>query len=450
MFLGGVCESDVFEVVRKFKSKKSTDDNSIDMSLIKEVMDCVLKPFTYICNKSFQTGIFPDRMKMAKVVPIYKNGDKHILSNYRPVSLLPQFSKILFVNRLDAFMEKYELLSDHQYGFRSNRSTSLAVMELVENISTAIDKKQYAVGVFVDLRKAFDTINHSLLLQKLERYGIRGVTLNWIRSYLNNRFQYVKFNNAVSHFRKVTCGVPQGSVLGPKLFILYLNDIGTVLNKLKFTIFADDTNLVSSGPDIKELLTTVEKELIKLKEWFNINKLSLNENKTKFMVFGGVRANCETQLILNGVKIERVYDTKFLGVILDYKLSWKPHIEYIKQKLSKSIGIIYNTRDFLNKKGLRILYFSLIMPYMTYCVEVWGNTYRTYIDPIIKLQKRVIRIINKASYCETTNKLFIESRTLKFLDIVYLRTLEILFRVKNKSLPTCIQQFFKLREKIII
>ena len=149
-------------------------------------------------------------------------------------------------------------------------------MELVENISTAIDKKQYAVGLFVDLRKAFDKINHSLLLQKLERYGIRGVTLNWIRSYLNNRFQYVKFNNTVSHFRKVTCGVPQGSVLGPKLFILYLNDIGTVLNKLKFIAFVDNTNLFSSGPDIKELLTTVEKELIRLKEWFNINKLSLN------------------------------------------------------------------------------------------------------------------------------------------------------------------------------
>lgn len=141
---------------------------------------------------------------------------------------------------------------------------------------------------------------------------------------------------------------------------------------MKYITFADDTTLFSSGPDIKELLTTVEKELIWVKKWFDTNKLSLNENKTKFMVFGGVGANCEIQLILNGAKIERVYETKFLGVILDHKLSWKPHIEYIKQKLSKSIGLIYKTSNFLNKNGLHILYFSLIMPYMTYCVEVWG------------------------------------------------------------------------------
>ena len=280
MFLGGVCESDVLEVVGKFKNKRSTDSNTIDMSTLKEVFDSVLKPFTYICNKSFLTGIFPDEMKMAKVIPIFKSGDIHTISNYRPISLLPQFSKILlFVNRLDGFIEKYGLLSDHQYGFRSNRSTSLAVIDFVENISTAIDEKQPSIGVFIDLRKAFDTIDHSLLLQKMERYGIRGVTHNWLRSYLNNRFQYVNINNTESHLRRVTCGVPQGSVLGPKLFILYLNENFTVSNNLKIVTFADDTNLFCSGEDMKELLKTVEREIIKLKKWFDRNKLSLNENK---------------------------------------------------------------------------------------------------------------------------------------------------------------------------
>ena len=345
-------------------------------------------------------------MKMAKVIPIYKNGDKHMVSNYRPVSLLSQFSKILeklFVNRLDNFIDKYELLSDHQYGFRSNRSTSLAVMDFVENIATAVDKKHHTVGVFIDLCKAFDTIDHSLLLQKLERYGIRGVSQQWLRSYLSNRFQYVEINKTKSHFRRVTCGVPQGSVLGPKLFILYLNDICTVSTKLKFVMFADDTNVYCSGEDLKEVLRTVEVELFQLKKWFDINKLSLNEKKTKFMVFSGARTNCEVKLKLNQVEIDRVYETKFLGVIIDHKLCWKPHIEYIKRKISKSIAILYKTRDMLNKKCLHILYYSLIFPYLTYCVEVWVNVYKTNIDRIIKLQKRVIRIINKEGYCEPSN-----------------------------------------------
>ena len=363
--------------------------------------------------------------------------------------MLPQFSKILeklFVNRLDGFIEKFGLLSDHQYGFRSNRSTSLAVMDFVENLATAINDKQTSIGVFIDLRKAFDTIDHSLLLQKLERYGIRGVTNHRLRSYLNNRFQYVNINNTESCLRRVMCGVPQGSVLGPKLFILYLNDIFTVSDVLKIVTFADDTNLLCSGEDIEELLKTVEIELTKLKKWFDRNKLSLNEKKTKFMVFGGVPADFQIKLYINGTEIERVYESKFLGVIIDHKLSWKPHIQYIKGKLAKSVGILYKTRELLNKKCLHLLYFSLVVPYMSYCVEVWGNVYKTNIDPIIKLQKKAIRIINKASYLESTNPLFIKSSTLKFVDIVYSKTLEIVFRAKSRSLPACIQRLFKLRE----
>lgn len=451
MFLGGVCESDILEVVKEFKSKKSTDCNDLNMSLIKEVIFCVLEPLTYICNKSFQTGIFPDKMKIAKVIPIYKNGNKQFVSNYRPVSLLPQFSKILeklFVKRLDSYIEKYDLLNGHQYGFRSNRSTSLAVMEFVENIATVVDNKQFGVGVFIDLSKAFDTIDHSLLLQKCERYGIRGIAQLWLRSYLNNRFQYVSIDDIKSHLKHVTCGVPQGSVLGPKLFILYINDICTVSDKLKYVVFADDTNLFCSGGNIKELLKTVELELMKLTKWFALNKLSLNESKTKFMLFGGKRTNIEVKLNLNNVEIERVYETKFLGVIIDDKVCWKPHIKHVKQKLSKSISILYKTRDLLNKSCLHLLYFSLVMPYMTYCAEIWGNTYKTNLDPIIKLQKRAIRIINGVGYRDSTNQLFIRSRTLKFLDIVYSKTLEIMFRVVNKTIPVCIQKMFKLRQVV--
>ena len=170
------------------------------------------------------------------------------------------------------------------------------------------------------------------------------------------------------------------------------------------------------------------------------------KTKTTFMVFGGVPTDCEIKLNLNGTEIEGVYETKFLGVIIDHKLCWKPHIQYIKGKLAKSVGILYKTRELLNQKCLHILYFSLVVPYMSYCVEVWGNVYKTNIDPIIKLQKRAIRIINKVSYLESTNPLFIKSCTLKCVDIIYIKTLEIVFRAKSKSLPVCIQCLFEPRE----
>ncbi len=187
IFIRGVHESEVLEIVAKSINKKSTDCTDIDMTLIKNIIDTIIIPFTYICSQSLSTGIFPRQMKTAKVIPIFKNGDRHQFSNYRPISLLSQFSKILeklFVVRLDKFIEKHNLLSDHQYGFRANRSTSLAVMKLVEQISMATDNKEYTVGVFIDLSKAFDTIDHQLLLKKMERYGVRRIALEWLKSCL--------------------------------------------------------------------------------------------------------------------------------------------------------------------------------------------------------------------------------------------------------------------------
>ncbi len=286
MFLTAVEEKEIINIVNKCKYKTSTDCNEIDMKIVKKVIEGISEPLTYICYLSFQTGKFPDKMKIAKVVPLYKTGDKHHFTNYRPVSLLPQFSKILeklFNSRLDKFTDKHKLLSDSQYGFRTNSSTSLALTESIEEITNAIDHKLHSFGVFIDLKKAFDTINHSILISKLERYGIRGLVLHWVKSYLSNRKQFVKLGESSSSCLDIACGVPQGSVLGPKLFILYINDICKVSKTLKLVLFADDTNIFCSGGDLKELLGRITTEMCKLKMWFDRNKLSLNLSKTKFM-----------------------------------------------------------------------------------------------------------------------------------------------------------------------
>uniref|UniRef100_A0A669C5X4 Reverse transcriptase domain-containing protein n=1 Tax=Oreochromis niloticus TaxID=8128 RepID=A0A669C5X4_ORENI len=449
MFIGAVTHREIINIVKTFKNKKSTDCFGIDMKLVKSIIEYIVQPFAYICNLSFRTGVFPSQMKTAKVIPIHKNGERCQFTNYRPISLLPQFSKILeklFVNRLDKYIEKHNLLSDNQYGFRVKRSTSMAVMELVEGISNAIDNKEYTVGVFIDLKKAFDTIDHSILMNKLERYGIRGIAYKWMKSYLDDRYQYVEINNVKSNQLKVTCGVPQGSVLGPKLFILYINDICSVSKLLKCVLFADDTTLYCSGKDLEQLLTTVEKELNILKNWFDVNKLSLNIKKTKLIIFGTRQMKNVSKIRVNGIEIERVFENKFLGVLIDDKLSWKSHINHVTTKMSKTIAILYKTKHVLNKKSLYTLYCSLLLPYMTYCLEIWGNAYKTNTLPIFKLQKRAIRIINQSNYIEPTNILFINLNTLKFYDLVEYKMAQIMYKAQNNLLCRSIQKLFKVRE----
>ena len=387
------------------------------MMIVKKIIDNIVKPFTHICNQSFQTGIFPNKMKTAKIIPIYKSGDKQLLTNYRPISLLSQFSKILeklFVERLDCFIDKHELLSNNQYGFRTSRSTSMAVVDLVENISKATDNKQYTLGVFIDLKKAFDTIDHEILLKKMQRYGIRGLALSWLKSYLENRPQFVSLEGVESHTQHASFGVPQGSVLGPKLFILYINDICKALQNMKCVLFADDTSLYSSGADLEQLLHVVQKDLNILHKWFAINKLSLNISKTKFIIFGNKMINTEIHLTINNIQIEQTNNTKFLGIIIDNKLTWKPYIDTLKRKLSKTIAILYKMKSIINKKSLQTLYRSLLLPYLTYCVEVWGNTYKTIINPIYILQKKAIRIVNLSDYYAPTNPLFIKTVHLNY------------------------------------
>ena len=228
------------------EDKNSTDSNDLSMSILKKVFNSICAPLTNICNKSLLNGVFPDSMKVAKVIPLFKSGGNEVFTNYRPVSLLSQFSKILeklFDKRLDSFIDKHNILVEEQYGFRKARSTSMAILQLLEDLTNANEKKLFTVGVFIDLKKAFDTIDHTLLLKKLDHYGIRGVPNNWLRSYLYERKQYVSFNSFNSELMNISCGVPQGSILGPKLFILYINDICNVSKLLHFVLFAEDTNI---------------------------------------------------------------------------------------------------------------------------------------------------------------------------------------------------------------
>ena len=263
-------------------------------------------------------------------------------------------------NRLIDFIEKHHLLYQFQFGFRKNHSTSIALVILLEKITDALDNSEFAICILIDFRKAFDTVEH-ILLQKLYHYGIRENAPQWFNSYLSNRHQYVNYNNTSSDMKLITCGVPQGSILGPLLFLLYINDIASVSTILFSILFADDTTLFYSSKNLQELSDVVNNELSKMIEWLNANRLSLNIDEANFMIFRpkGKKESCPT-IHINGSSIQEVDDVKFLGIIIDNKLNWIEHIKCISRKITKGTGIIIKARKSFESETLLNLYNALI------------------------------------------------------------------------------------------
>ena len=333
-------------------------------------------------------------------------------------------------------MVSQSVFYNSQYGFRPQHSTIHAVNEFVDD-TTSFENKQHTLGVFMDLSKAFDTIDHSILLKQIEWYGVRGVALEWFKSYLGNRQQYVQYKNSKSDTEMIPCGVPQGSVLGPLLFIIYTNDLPNCLKYSKAILFADDTTIYLSSSDIHYLYKTVNIDLGSMTEWFRSNKLSLNVSKTHAVMFKQGHMNIPSNLnvkIGNQI-IERKNVVKFLGIYIDSKLEWHDHINYINNKLNSSLYAMRKIKHLLNRKHLLTLYYALIYPYLDYGITLWGSTHNSYIKTLFVKQKKAIRIITGAKYNEHTTPLFKELKLLKLNDIHDFKVSKYMYSLINRTLP---------------
>ena len=407
-------------------------------------------PLSHICNLSFLEGVFPDSLKIANVIPLYKAEDPMCFNNYRPVSLLCILSKVferLMYNRLIKFLDKFKILYEHQFGFRKGCSTHTALLALVDNLIQALDNGEYVLGVFLDFSKAFDTVDHSILLDKLYHYGVRGCAYHWFQSYLSNRSQRVTYDGVKSSLGFIKCGVPQGSILGPLLFLLYINDLSSVCKHTFPILFADDTNLFLSGKDGSSLSQKMTSELAQISDRLKANKLSLNIKKTHYMLFsGGKRPPTDLNIEIDNQKISPVFKTKLLGVVVDSKLSWKEHISYITGKIARGIGVVTKARKYLNKDSLLILYCSFIYPYLIYCNHVWGAAAKTHTRTLCTLQKRAVRIISGVKPRTHCDPLFRENNLLSLQDIHKYLIGKLMYRVYNNEL-VIFQSWFQMNNK---
>lgn len=435
-------DTDQYEIMSACASiniSHAQDCDGLSVNDVKPILPYLYIPLSHLFNCMARNSVFPNKLKMARVVPIHKNGLNENVTNYRPISILPVFSKIferIIYNRIYNYLNNKNIFSTQQYGFRQKYSTELAITDICNDISQAHENKDVGIGIFLDLTKAFDLIDHSILIKKLQYYGIQGPAIGLLKSYLQNRLQCVDIVGNHSNFLPISIGVPQGSILGPLLFLIFINDLPFCSSILKFILFADDTNIFLTGKHVDTLIAIANDELTKVSHWLKCNKLILNLTKSNYIIFNQKHMPLPNiQITIDSIVIEQVHETKFLGVLIDSDLTWSGHINSVCLKLSRTLGILNKIKNNLNKHALFQLYYSLFYSHLIYCCIIWGSADLQYTDRIQVLQNKALRIITNSNRFANTNAMFYSAGLLKFKDIYKLQLNLFFQKLKLNLLP---------------
>lgn len=423
MFFFDFSAFEIHKLILSLKSSNSSSHDLISSHIIKNISLFIADVLCYIFNLSVRKGVFPDSLKTSVVIPLHKKGDTLDMNNYRPISLLSVFSKVFergMKNRIMSFLTRTEFFSNLQFGFRSGKSTEDALLKFCSEIYKSINESNIPAALFIDITKAFDMVDHELLIAKLFKAGFRGFVFDWFRSYLTNRNQRTRIKNNLSSISIVKMGIPQGSVLGPILFLIFVNSLFFQPFKGKLTAFADDTSLSYSNKNYFETFANMNHDLEILRHWFRLHKLVIS-SKTKFMFFNlqdivpeGLpliyHAPCCSRFQLfppmfrsdlccsdGCFEIECVDHFKYLGITFDKKLSWIEHTSHLKLYLNKVVRQVYHLSLYCPQTILKLVYSGLVQSKLQYGICCWGGTHSYKLNQLLIRQKHSIRIISKVT-----------------------------------------------------
>nr|CAI5832635.1 unnamed protein product [Callosobruchus analis] len=425
-------------IISNLKTHKSPGTDGITTEVLKTIVTIVSTPITYLVNKIFQSGIYPSTFKIGVIKPIYRSGKKTEMTNYRPITLISSLAKVfekVLKSRIESFLEKNKILSENQFGFKKGVSTQDAILYLTNHIYESLDKKIPTVSVFIDLAKAFDTVSHRILLNKLEHIGFRGVSFRLIESYLNNRTNYVEIDNILSECKIFEYGVPQGTVLGPLLFNIYINDLLNIATKSMIQCFADDTVITYQASSWIEIQEIIRYDITIIKNWFDSNLLTINFDKSyySYLPFSSYINTLPNfgPIEIDKRQIFEADSVKYLGIIIDKHLKWDLQIKFLSRKVRQLLPKFKFLREYLNTRCLETLYYSLVPSQLNYGILGWGGVHQTHLKSISSLQKCILKVIYYKEPTYPSNNLFKESQKFDIRQLFSYNILTFVHKHKN-------------------
>ena len=442
--------------LQNLKVNKATGIDEISAKYLKMSATVISQPLATILNLSITNGIYPDDLKKAKVTPIFKKGEKQDINNYRPISVLPVITGIFerhISTTLIDFLDKHKLIYECQSGFRRNHSCQTSLTKMVDNWFTAMNNNEIVGAVLLDLSKAFDLVNHQILKQKLSVYKFSQLSQRWFDSYLSNRFQQVQISGKLSQSKEIKAGVPQGSVLGPLLFLLYINDLPLYIKYCLLDLFADDGTLHTSNAYLPTLTTFLNADLDNFSDWCDDNDMKKNTSKSKAMFLATKNTANKIMeeppnLTIKGEQIQISDTEKLLGVHINNSLNWSFHIESTLKKCNSLLFLLNRIKQYLNVPTRKLFYNAYILPHLDYCCSIWGNSNTELMNTVVKFQKRAARSILDKPIETPSVELFSELKWMMFPDRVIYQKAILMYKIMHNLAPSYLSNIFTLSSEV--